>query len=55
MDIAGTLRKYWRVLQISRKPNKEEFTTSGKICSIGMALIGVIGFVIFLIFAFSGI
>ncbi len=55
MDLTGTLQKYWRVLQIARKPTKEEFISSGKICSLGMALIGAIGFVIFLAFAFSGI
>jgi len=55
MDIASTLQKYWRVLQIARKPSKEEFLSSGKICSLGMVVIGAIGFVIFLAFAFSGI
>jgi protein transport protein SEC61 subunit gamma-like protein len=50
MDIRENIRKYRRVLQISRKPGKEEFLTSTKICALGIALIGFIGFVIFLAF-----
>jgi len=55
MSIMSRLRKYIRVLQIARKPNKEEFITSAKISALGIALIGVIGFVIFLAFIFLGI
>jgi protein transport protein SEC61 subunit gamma-like protein len=61
MNIKETLRKYRRILQISRKPGKEEFLTSTKICALGIALIGVIGFIIFLIatvpkmFGFPGV
>jgi len=35
-----------RVLQITKKPNKEEFKTIIKVTSLGMVLIGVIGFII---------
>jgi protein transport protein SEC61 subunit gamma-like protein len=42
--------KYIRVLQIARKPSREEFTTSSKICSIGILVIGLVGFVISLLF-----
>jgi protein transport protein SEC61 subunit gamma-like protein len=52
MNIKENIRKYRRVLQISRKPGKEEFLTSTKICALGIALIGFIGFVIFLLFTF---
>ncbi len=50
LNLKENLRKYRRVLQISRKPGKEEFLTSTKICALGIALIGFIGFVIFLVF-----
>jgi protein transport protein SEC61 subunit gamma and related proteins len=47
------LGKFWkeavRVLRITRKPNKEEYLTTLKITSIGMALIGLVGFIIFLL------
>jgi len=44
-----------RVLLVSTKPNKEEFKLSSKITGIGFIVIGLIGFVIFLIFQFLGI
>ena len=35
-----------RVWHLLRRPNKQEFTTIAKVSAIGLALIGVIGFVI---------
>ncbi len=55
MDIKSTVRKYARVLQVSRKPGKDEFTSSSKICALGIAIIGFIGFAIFLVFILTGI
>ncbi|MBL7160922.1 MAG: protein translocase SEC61 complex subunit gamma [Candidatus Aenigmarchaeota archaeon] len=49
-DIKTKLREYRRILQIARKPGKDEFVTSAKVTSIGLLVIGIIGFVIFLIF-----
>ena len=51
------LKKYWvklktflkeckRVLKITKKPTNEEFKMIVKICAIGMAVIGILGFVI---------
>ena len=53
--IKDKLREYRRVLQISRKPGKEEFVTSSKVSALGMGIVGFIGFVIFLIYILSGI
>jgi protein transport protein SEC61 subunit gamma-like protein len=55
MDIKSTIRKYSRVLQIARKPGKDEFVSSSKICALGIAVIGVVGFAIFLVFILTGI
>ena len=55
MGIASKLKEYKRVLQIARKPGKEEFLTSSKISALGIVLIGFIGFVIFLIYILSGL
>jgi protein transport protein SEC61 subunit gamma-like protein len=55
MDIRSIIRRYSRVLQIARKPGKDEFVSSSKICALGIALIGVIGFAIFLVFILAGI
>ncbi len=38
-----------RVLRITKKPDREEFLTIVKISSIGMGLIGLIGFIVFFI------
>ncbi len=35
-----------RVLRVTKKPDKQEFTTIVKISSIGMAVIGVVGFLV---------
>jgi protein transport protein SEC61 subunit gamma-like protein len=43
------LKETNRVLRITKKPNKEEFKTAVKVTGLGAAVIGVIGFVIFLI------
>ena len=48
--LSETIKKYIRVLQIARKPTKDEFTNSAKISLLGLFAIGVIGFVIFLAF-----
>ena len=54
-DIRSRIREYKRVLQIARKPTKDEFVTSGKICTVGILLIGAIGFAIFMAFVLAGI
>lgn len=38
-----------RVLRITKKPDKQEFLNLVKITGLGIAIIGVIGFIIFLI------
>ncbi len=55
MPIKEQIRNWKRVLRIARKPDKYEYTSTAKVCAIGLVLIGFIGFVIYLIFMFSGI
>ncbi len=38
-----------RVLHITKKPNKEEYLTIVKVSGLGIALLGALGFVIFLL------
>ena len=47
MNLKDLIRNWKRVLQIARKPNKDEFMSTSKICALGLVLIGVIGFLIF--------
>ncbi|HLC88879.1 MAG TPA: protein translocase SEC61 complex subunit gamma [Candidatus Nanoarchaeia archaeon] len=46
------LKRYWketvRVIRITKKPNKEEYKNVVKVTALGIAIIGVIGFIIFL-------
>lgn len=44
-----------RVLIIAKKPTWEEFQVMAKVTGIGIIIIGVIAYVIYLIFALSGI
>ncbi|OGI12313.1 protein translocase SEC61 complex subunit gamma [Candidatus Micrarchaeota archaeon RBG_16_36_9] len=43
-------KQYRRVLTVARKPDKEEFLMSAKITSSGIVFLGLIGFIIFLIY-----
>lgn len=54
MSVRELIKNYRRVLQIARKPNKEEFVTTSKICAVGLVLIGLVGFIIFLPFILLG-
>jgi len=54
-SLKETYRRYRRVLHIARKPSKSEYTGATKICALGIVVIGLIGFVIFLVFVLLGI
>lgn len=44
-----TVKDCKRVLKVSRKPDQEEYLEFSKIVAIGIAIIGVVGFVIVLL------
>lgn len=44
------LESYKRVINVSRKPDRAEFLSSLKITGSGIVLVGLIGFVIFLVY-----
>jgi len=48
--LKNTLSNYKRVVEVARKPEKEEFISSAKITGSGIILIGAIGFIIFLLY-----
>ena len=50
MKILETLKEYSRVLKIAKKPEWDDFADTAKICLIGMAVLGLIGFVLYMIF-----
>ena len=45
----GVIERIRRVLLVSSKPDKHEFKQSVRVSGIGLVILGVIGFVIFLI------
>ncbi len=55
MGIKGFLKNCMRVLKVTRRPTKEEYFSASKITGLGIVIIGLIGFAIFLIFHFLGI
>jgi protein transport protein SEC61 subunit gamma-like protein len=48
--IKNKLVEYKRVVSVAQKPSKEEFLLSTKITGSGIAFIGMIGFIIFLLY-----
>jgi len=50
MDIKELLRRIHRVLLISRKPTNDEFAEVAKVAGMGIALFGLVGLIIYLIF-----
>lgn len=43
------LKEIVRVIRITKKPSKEEYKSIVKVSAIGAAIIGALGFIIFLI------
>lgn len=44
------LRKYLRVLKLARTPTREEFQKIALVAAAGIALVGMIGFIIYELF-----
>lgn len=47
--VSETINEYLRVLKLARKPTREEFIMISKIAGAGLILIGVLGFIIYLL------
>jgi protein translocase SEC61 complex gamma subunit len=47
--IAHLFKEYWRVLRLTKKPNMTEFKAVVKVSSLGIAVIGLLGFIIHMI------
>jgi len=48
-ELMDRLREYRRVLKISEKPDREEFEMSAKVTGIGIILIGLVGFIFYMV------
>lgn len=54
MNIRNIIERMRRILLVASKPDKDEYLQSAKITGIGVVLIGIIGFIIFLIVQLIG-
>lgn len=54
MDIKETLRNYARILSIAKKAGKKDYFDTVRICGLGIAIIGSIGFFFYLISVLVG-
>ena len=50
--VGNFIKRAMRVLTVSHHPRSEEFNMTAKVTGLGMILIGVIGYIITLIFWF---
>jgi protein transport protein SEC61 subunit gamma and related proteins len=48
--IAKAISETKRILRLTRKPKRSEFTETSKICAAGIVICGFTGFIIFLLF-----
>jgi len=55
INIVETLRKYRRVLQVAKKPSIEDLRDTARICGLGFLIIGIIGFVFYIISVLGGV
>ncbi len=44
------LEEYRRVIAVSRKPDREEFLSTARITALGLFVVGMTGFVIYLLY-----
>jgi protein transport protein SEC61 subunit gamma-like protein len=48
-NIGQILKSYFRILKLARKPTREEFFTISKVAGAGILIIGLFGFVIYVL------
>lgn len=54
MNIKETLKKYKRVILIARKPDSKELKETVRICGLGFLIIGLMGFIFYIISVLGG-
>ena len=53
--ISRFFRSGRRILTVSKKPDRVEYSTIAKVTGLGIIIIGVIGYILILIFSLTGI
>lgn len=49
LNLLNKFKEYIRVLRIAKKPERDELLSTSRICMIGIGLIGLIGFIFYLL------
>ena len=49
IKIREIIDNHIRVLKIAKKPTREEFFRTAKICAIGTRIVGVVGFLLYMV------
>lgn len=49
LKLVEKFKEYIRVLKVAKKPERDELTSTLRICMIGIGIIGLIGFIFYLI------
>jgi len=49
LNVMQILRNWVRVLKIAKKPDFGEFSETARICFAGLIVVGVVGFVVYLV------
>ncbi|WP_420846962.1 protein translocase SEC61 complex subunit gamma [Methanolapillus ohkumae] len=48
-NIVPTIRSYFRILKLAKKPTREEFMTIAKVAAVGILAIGILGFLFYVL------
>lgn len=54
INIRETLVRYKRVLLVARKPDADELKETARICGMGFIIMGIIGFIFYVISVLGG-
>lgn len=54
LNIKEKLQSYKRVMMLTKKPTREDFTLAARICAIGIVFLGIVGFLFYLVSVLSG-
>lgn len=49
LKIGEKLRNYARVLKVAKKPTMEDFASAVKICMMGLFVVGLLGYMVYII------
>jgi len=55
LNLKEKIKEYIRVIKVNKKPSKENFFETLKICAIGIAILGAIGLVFYMVSILLGL